>query len=115
MLNDEKYEELKSALVISQRLFNKLNRVAVQAKELDYDESGLYEEEEETYMRHWLKLSSKVVDNISESLPEYNITLLKNALLEDTELIFNLSSEDETSKIRVDYSEDGSIGVTQLS
>ncbi len=115
MLNDEKYEDLKSSLVVSQRLFNKLNKVALNAKEIDYDESGLYQEDEEMCERHWLKLSSKIVDNISEGLGEYSIELLKNDLLEDTELIFKLTLDKEVSKIKVDYSEDDAIRIVQVS
>ena len=47
MLNEENYTTLKSSFVDSERLFDKLNRVANQASELEYDESGLFYEEEE--------------------------------------------------------------------
>ena len=115
MLNEEKYELLKESLVLSQRLFSKLNLVASQAKEIDYDESGLYQDDEEMYKRHWLKLSSKIVDNISQSLPEYKIELLNNSSLEATQLVFNLVEEEIKSKISVDYSEDSSISINQIS
>ena len=115
MLNEEKYELLKDSLVLSQRLFSKLSLVASQAKEIDYDESGLYQDDEEMYKRHWLKLSSKIVDNISESLPEYKIELLNSDSLESTELIFNLVDEEVKSKVSVDYSEESAISINQIS
>ena len=115
MLLEDDYEVLKSSFVESQRLFDKLNRVCTQAKELDYDESGLYQDEEERLERHWLKLSSKIVDALSTSLDSYRIELLKKSSLEDSELKFNLSKDDEISKILVDYSEDGALSITQLS
>ena len=115
MLLIEDYEILKNSFVESQRLFDKLNHVSAQAKELDYDESGLYQEEEERLERHWLKLSSKVVNQLSSSMPSYNIELLKNNSLEESKLKFNMSKDDVISKILVDYSEDGSLSITQLS
>lgn len=115
MLVEADYEILKNSFVESQRLFDKLNNVCMQAKELDYDESGLYQEDEERLERHWLKLSSKIVDGLSSSLQEYKIELLKNNSLEESELRFNISKDEEVSKILVDYSEGGSLSITQLS
>ena len=115
MLNEEDYNVLKSSFIDSQRLFNKLNDVANQACELDYDESGLFYEEEEILDRHWLKLSSKIVDTLGDSLEAYNIELLKNDTLEKKELTINLVKEDESSKILVDYSENGALSISQIS
>ncbi len=115
MLNEEDYSTLKKSFIDSQRLFDKLNRVANQASELDYDESGLYTEEEEVYERHWLKLSSKIIDALSSSLDTYSVELLKNDTLQMRELTINLFKEDESSKIVVDYSEDGALSISQIS
>jgi len=115
MLLEEDYEVLKSSFVESQRLFDKLNYVCTQAKELDYDESGLYQEEEERLEGHWLKLSSKIVDGLSSSVNGYKIELLHNDSLESSELKFNMIKDDKISKILVDYSEDGALSITQLT
>ena len=115
MLNEIDYESLKSSFINSQQLFDKLNRVANQASKLEYDESGLYAEEEEIYERHWLTLSKKIIDALSDSLKEYNVELIKNDGLEIRELTINLLSEDESSRVVVDYSEDGAISITQIS
>jgi hypothetical protein len=115
MLKDEDYELLKVSLVESQRLFDKLNNVANQASELEYDESGLFYEDEERLERHWLKLSTKIVDALGDSLNNYSVELLKNDNLESRELRINLLKEDETSKIVVDYSEDGALSISQVS
>ncbi len=115
MLLEEDYEILKDSFIESQRLFDKLKYVCVQAKELDYDESGLYQDEEERLERHWLKLSSKIVDGISSSMDGYTIELLNYSSLEDSELKFNMIKDNEQSKIVVDYSENGAISITQLS
>ncbi len=115
MLLEEDYEILKSSFIESQRLFDKLNHVSAQAKEIDYDESGLYQDEEERLERHWLKLSSKIVDGLSSIMSGYNIELLNNDSLEVSELKFNMIKDDEVNKILVDYSEDGALSITQLT
>ena len=115
MLNEEKYEILKDSFLESQRLFNKLGVVATNASNITYDESGLYHEEEEVCERHWLKLSSKIVDGISQSLEGYSIELLKNDSLEKRELVFNINKDEIKSKIVVEYSENDSLRITQIS
>ena len=115
MLNNDDYEILKDSFIDSQRLFTKLNTVANNVENMDFDESGLYQEEEEMYERHWLKLSSKIVDALSLSLSEYQIELLKNDSLELRKLSFNLIKDDIKSKIQVDYSEGDSLSILQIS
>lgn len=115
MLNEENYNSLKSSFVQSQRLFDKLNRVANQYEEIEHDESGYSMEDEEMLQRHWLKLSSKIVDALGSSLEQHSIELLKNTRLDVRVLTLNLNSEDEISKIAIDYSEDGAISITQIS
>nr|WP_321266016.1 hypothetical protein [uncultured Sulfurimonas sp.] len=115
MLNDEDYDVLKSSFIDSQRLFDKLNNVANQAHEIEYDESGLFFEEEERLNRHWLKLSSKIIDALGDSLENHSIELLKNDNLESRKLTINLLKEDESSKIVVDYSENGALSISQIN
>lgn len=115
MLNEDDYETLKETLIESQRLFDKLNRVADQASEIDYDESGLYQDDEEMYQRHWLKLSSKIVDSLSEALQTFDIELLKNESLEDRELFFKLKRDEQTSSVSVDYSQKSALSISQIS
>ena len=115
MLIEEDYEKLKLSFIDSQRLFDKLNRVANQAEELEYDESGMYAEEEETLQRHWLKLSAKIVDALSDALNEYTIELKDMISLESRELNLNLIKAENVSEIKVDYSEDGAISISQVS
>jgi len=115
VLNNSDYEVLKNSFIESQRLFDKLNIVANQAKEIEYDQSGFFYEDEERLQRHWLKLSSKVIDALSNDLQGYKVELLKNKNLETRELVINLIKDDEISKIIVDYSKDGAINITQIS
>ena len=114
MINDDDYEILKNSFVDSQRLFDKLNIVADNVSNMEYDESGLFYEEEEMYERHWLKLSSKIVDALDNALSGYSIELLKNETLDIRELTFNLIKDDEKNKIKVDYSEPGSLSISQI-
>ncbi|WP_455756539.1 hypothetical protein [Sulfurimonas sp.] len=115
MLNTDDYEVLKDSFINSQRLFNKLNDVATNFQEMEFDESGLYQDEEEMYERHWLKLSSKITDALDSSLNGYSIELVNNDNLELRELTFNLIKDEDRSRIKVDYSEDGSLNISQIS
>jgi hypothetical protein len=115
MINEDDYEVMKSSFIESQRLFNKLNIVATNVENMDFDESGLYQDEEEMYERHWLKLSSKIVDALNKALETYSIELLKNDSLNQRELTFNLIKDNEKSKIKVDYSDENSLNIIQIS
>ncbi len=115
MINEDDYEILKSSFIESQRLFDKLNTVANNVANMDFDESGLYHDDEEMYERHWLKLSSKIVDALDKSLEVYTIELVKNDTLDMKELTLNLYKEDEKSRLKIDYSESGSLNIIQIS
>lgn len=115
MLNDNDYVVLKNSFIESQRLFDKLNKVANEAYEIQYDQSGFFSDHVERLQRHWQILSSKVVDALASSLESYKIELLKNKNLESRELNINLIKDNEISKILVDYSQDGAINITQIS
>ena len=115
MINEEDYTILKDSFIDSQRLFDKLNIVANNVENMDFDESGLYHDDEEMYERHWLKLSSKIVDGLNKALETYTIELVKNDTLDMRELSFNLIRDDEKSRVKVDYSESGSLNIIQIS
>ena len=115
MLNEEKYEILKDSFIKSQRIFNKLGAVADKASNIDYDESGYYFDEEDVCERHWTKLSSIVIDDLAKSLDGDRIELLKNDRLEMKELVLNIYNDDIKSKIVVDYSDNNSLKIRQIS
>ncbi|WP_373070503.1 hypothetical protein [Sulfurimonas sp.] len=115
MLIEEDYEKLKMSFIDSQRLFNKLNNVANQADELEYDESGMYAEEEDTLKRHWLKLSVKIVDALDGVLDGYSVELKSMISINERELNLKLIKDDNVSEIKVDYSEDDAISIIQVS
>lgn len=115
MLENNEYNNLKDSFIESERLFVKLANVSDSFSNIDYDESGLYHEDEEMYKRHWLKLSSKIVDALSESLQEHDIELLESKNLELKELTLNLIKNDVVSKININFDEIDSIKITQIS
>jgi len=115
MIDDTEYEVLKTSFINSQRLFDKLRRVYAQYQDIEMDESGFSLDEEEVLQRHWVKLSSKIVDALSEDLKEYTIELKKNNDLEKKELFLKLIKDNEVSEIIVDYSEDDSLNIIKLS
>lgn len=115
MLNEEDYESFKLTLINSQGLFDKLNSVAKQFLDLDFDESGLYADEEDRLKRHWLKISSKIRDALTLSLSQYRIELLQNRSLDERVLIFNIRKNDELAKFRINYSECDSLSISKMS
>ncbi|RLA70780.1 MAG: hypothetical protein DRG30_08970 [Epsilonproteobacteria bacterium] len=115
MLNDDEYEKLKQSFIKSQRLFNKLGKVTRDVENIDYDESGLYQDDEDICHRHWMKLSSKIVDALSVDLEDFTIELLQNDTLDIKELSFNLKNSEQISKIKVDFSENDAISIKQIS
>ena len=62
-----------------------------------------------------MKLSSKIVDTLANSLDDFSVELVKNDLLETRELTFNLTKDDEYSKINVNYDLDDTLTITQIS
>ena len=115
MLENNEYEILKESFINSQRLFQKLAIVCDNIANLDYDESGFYYEEEEMYIRHWKKLSGKIIDALSDVLSGYDIELLENKTLELKELTINLSKDGIKSKIFINYSEIDTLNIVQIS
>jgi len=115
VLENNEYNNLKDSFIESERLFVKLAKVSDNIANIDYDESGFYHEDEEMYKRHWLKLSSKIVDALSESLQGHDIELLESKNLELKELTLNLIKDDVVSKINVNFDEIDSIKIIQIS
>jgi len=115
MIDDTEYEIVKDSFVSSKRLFDKLNMVYENYQNIEHDESGFSMEDEETLQRHWLKLSSKIVDALSENMADFSIELKNNNDLNFRELSLNLIKDDKISEIKVDYSEKDSLNITKLS
>ncbi|MBU1927545.1 hypothetical protein KKG77_00955 [bacterium] len=115
MLEVNDYELLKKSFIDSQRLFSKLRTAIYNASNIEYDGTGMYSDEEELYERHRATLSSKILLDLSATLDEYKIELRINNDLSLKELIFNLQKDDVISVIKVDFSEEESLNILQLS
>jgi hypothetical protein len=115
MLEVNDYELLKKSFIDSQRLFSKLRTVIYNASNIEYDGTGMYSDEEELYERHRATLSSKILLELSGALDEYKIELKSNSDLSLKELTFNLQKDDVCSVIKVDFSEEDSLNILQLS
>lgn len=115
MLVEEDYERLKELLIESQTLFNKLNLVADQYADIEYEQDGFFGENEERLKRHWSKLSSKIIDNVASVLDGYKIELYKNRDLSLRELHILFTKDEQKSKIGIDYGTIGSISIVQAS
>jgi hypothetical protein len=115
MLDTNDYELLRNCFVKSERLFSKLKTVIYNASNIEYDGVGFYIEEEEMYERHRTTLSSKITFELLESMDGYAIKLQQNSDLSLPELIFCLQKDDVESVIKVDFSEEDSLNIAQLS
>ena len=110
-LDQELFEQLKTLLVENERLFSKLRRTAEQYKNIDFDESGLYDEDEETAIRHWDKLSSKIAHNLNENIEDYSVIRLKINSPEEYSVSFEISNEEESHQIAVSYLNEGELSI----
>jgi hypothetical protein len=115
VLEITEYNKLKESFINSQRLFVKLSGVSDNIANLDYDESGLYQEDEEMFQCHWKKLSAKITEALGDSLEEFEIKLLQNDNLEKKELVFNLFKDGIKSEICVGFNDVNSLDITQIS
>ncbi|MCD6258053.1 MAG: hypothetical protein J7J31_00460 [Helicobacteraceae bacterium] len=115
MLKNEDYELLKENLGNYQRIFEKLNSVANQFGTIEYDESGFCLEEEETLKRHWLKLGMKVIEGLHEVFSDYTIELLQHKGLDERVLKITFLRDDFKSELHIDYSENGTLSISQIS
>lgn len=115
MLQTNDYEIVKENLISSQRLFEKLRTVIYNASNLDYDGNGFYGEQEKVHERHKKILSLKILDALSIALEAFTVNLIdqKNASL--YELLFDIKSDITNSLIKVDFSEENSLNIVQLS
>lgn len=115
MLDTNDYELLKESFIASQRLFTKLRVVIENANNIEYDESGFYFDEEKMYARHKAKLSSKIFDELCLALDTYIIEIVSSDDISLRELTFNLNKNNSVSTIKVDFSQEDSLNIIQLS
>jgi hypothetical protein len=104
MVDQEIYDEIKEALVASERLFSKLHKVGCQYEAIDFDESGLYAEEEEKVIGRWSKLAKKLDDELNETVQNSKIAIKKRLLPDQYQITLQVTSESEPFEIEIDYS-----------
>ena len=115
MLKNEEYELFKENLSSNERFFAKLKRVAEQFAAIEYDESGFCLEEEETLQRHRRKLGLKVIEDLRHVFSDYKIELLEHKGLEEQVLKISFAKDEIKSELHIDYSENGSLSISQIS
>jgi len=115
MLQTNDYELLKKSFIDSQILFIKLRAAICNSSNIEYDGTGMYAEEEERYERHQAILRSKITLELSSVLEDYAIELQKNSELLLNELTFDLQKDGVKSVVKVDFSEEESLNIMQLS
>jgi hypothetical protein len=106
-------EQIKEILSENERLFTKLHKVGMQYEAIDFDESGLYEEEETMILRRWQKLSSKIELALNETLDQITVKIVKKST--PTSYLLNLQctpKEEEAFTLSIDYSTIGEIRIT---
>jgi hypothetical protein len=101
--NEALFEQVKEQLIANERLFAKLRRTAEQYRAIDFDESGLYDDDETTALRHWDKLTSKIVVALNENVEEYTVERLGENSPEEYYVNFKISNEENEYNISVSY------------
>ena len=120
-MTDTMYDTLKAVLSEQERLFAKLLKVAREYDAIDFDESGLYQEEAERCERHWNTLAGKIASALDTALADAEVKLLKNREPNVTHLKFDIivpADETEetpelTTRVTVDYATGGQLAITR--
>jgi hypothetical protein len=110
--NEALFEQVKEQLVANERLFIKLRRTAEQYRAIDFDESGLYDDDEATALRHWDKLTSKVVTALNETIQGYEIVRAKERSPEEYCVDFKIFNEEDAYHISVSYLDDNELRIS---
>lgn len=113
-MNDDLFERIKEIFGDNEHLFAKLHRVAKEYLMIDFDESGLYEEDAERAHRHWKKLTAKLSEALCERLENTAVSIRENPDPGSFRVTFLIAPEgDEPCRLDVDYSLEGQISITR--
>jgi len=106
-------EALKETLSQQEHLFEKLKMVAAQYDAIDFDESGLYFEQEAAVKRRWEKLSSKIALALEACEGVEKVALAQTLLPDQRRVGFVITMNEEASaEMMIDYAPDERIEVT---
>ncbi len=106
------FTQLKELLVESEHLFTKLRKTGLQYENIDFDESGLYDDEEETALRHWDKLSSKIANHLNEYVEDYAVTRLSSQSPDNYSVSFQILQNEAIHTITVNYNNEKELLIT---
>ncbi|MEA3373547.1 MAG: hypothetical protein U9Q62_07645 [Campylobacterota bacterium] len=113
----ELMEQVKEIFGAEERLFDKLNKVGHDYTAIDFDESGLYEEEEERAFRHWKTLTTKLAKALHSGLESQQVTVGKCNDPADYHVTFTITLQDEDASVvafDVNYANKGEIAIVQV-
>ena len=111
-MDEELLIKIKELLAQSEHLFIKLRRIGLEYEDIEVDESGLFEEEEATVLRHWDKLSSKIAQHLNENIEACTITRVKEQTPDNYTVSFQILQEEATHIITVNYSSEKELLIT---
>jgi hypothetical protein len=113
LITETLLEQIKEILSENERLFTKLHKVGMQYEAIDFDESGLYQEEEDIVLGRWQKLSSKIALALNESLDDTNVKVVKKTAPNDYRLRLECTpKEEEAFTLSIDYATVGEIAIS---
>ena len=111
-MSDDIFEQVKKLLRTNEHLFTKLHSVGEAYRSIDFDESGLYEEEEATVHRHWSKLANKLIEALNTELEGCSVYLLEHSEPDKFQISLEIRpQEEELCRLNVNYSVEGEIAI----
>ncbi len=115
-MSTELMEQVKEVLGTQEHLFNKLHKTGRNYESIDFDESGLYDDEEERAFRHWKTLTTKLAEALRSGLDAQKVSVKKCKNPSDYSAIFTITSQDEEpiiTSFEVSYANEGEIAIVQ--
>jgi hypothetical protein len=106
------FDAVKECLIENERLFTKLRATGMQYESIDFDESGLYEEEEQTVLRHCNTLSNKIIQSLNETVEACTFKRIAQQTPNDYLLSFEICNDDITYQIHVNYKDEEALIIT---
>lgn len=116
-MSTELMDSVKELFGTEERLFNKLHKVGRNYESIDFDESGLYEEQEEAAYRHWKTLTTKLAVALHGALEAQQVSVKKCKDPAEYRVTFTITLDDEEASVaafEVGYENEGEITIIQL-
>ncbi|MEA3523761.1 MAG: hypothetical protein U9R50_12415 [Campylobacterota bacterium] len=113
-MQEELFEQIKGVFSENERLFTKLHKIGQQYEAIDFDESGLYQDEEDIVVRRWHKLSNKIIHSLEDSLESTKVTIINTLSPENYLLSLQFHPEDEEATpfiLAINYEKEGEVSI----